>query len=254
MADEPDDVVEYWSPRPRPAWHILGVGVLGAAIVLAVHYGPLRAGIEARLTSASEQALGAAGLEGVAVSFSGRDARVSGDPAALDGAVDVVETVRGVRVARVTDGSPAPTATPTTTATETATQLATATATATVTVAPDLATQLGELAPITFEEESATLSDEALDVVAEAADLIAGSAAQTRFVVAAHTDSVGSVSQNVVISQLRADAVVAALIEAGVEPGRLDAVGYGERRPAVLPEVTAADREANRRVEILPLP
>lgn len=63
-----------------------------------------------------------------------------------------------------------------------------------------------------------------------------------------HTDDRGSASFNERLSQARAEAVRDALVERGVEPERLHAAGFGERRPLV-PNDSDAGRTQNRRVE-----
>lgn len=65
-----------------------------------------------------------------------------------------------------------------------------------------------------------------------------------------HTDGQGSANANQVLSQRRADAVRAALIEDGIEAARLNAVGVGEDRP-VADNASAEGRARNRRVEIV---
>ena len=63
-----------------------------------------------------------------------------------------------------------------------------------------------------------------------------------------HTDSQGSASYNLRLSQDRADSVRAYLIGQGVDPGRLEAVGFGEETP-IADNATEDGRAANRRVE-----
>jgi outer membrane protein OmpA-like peptidoglycan-associated protein/thiol-disulfide isomerase/thioredoxin len=64
-----------------------------------------------------------------------------------------------------------------------------------------------------------------------------------------HTDSQGSDGANLKLSQGRADAVRALLIEVGVEPSRIEAIGYGEQRP-IASNATAEGRQQNRRIEL----
>ena len=64
------------------------------------------------------------------------------------------------------------------------------------------------------------------------------------------TDSVGTDSYNEELSQRRADAVKAALISRGVEPGRIGTEGYGKAYP-VASNNDAGGRQLNRRVEVV---
>jgi outer membrane protein OmpA-like peptidoglycan-associated protein len=93
-------------PRDRPAWLPLAAAALLVPTALAglTLLWP-RPGIEAELTGSAAQALAAAGLAPAEVVFRGRDATITG-PAGADGerAVEVVEGVSGVRVARLADG------------------------------------------------------------------------------------------------------------------------------------------------------
>jgi OmpA-OmpF porin, OOP family len=63
-----------------------------------------------------------------------------------------------------------------------------------------------------------------------------------------HTDSVGNDAANLRLSQKRADTVMAQLIKLGIDPGRLEAVGFGESRP-IASNATKAGRAENRRTE-----
>ncbi|MCE9667921.1 OmpA family protein [Myxococcus stipitatus] len=63
-----------------------------------------------------------------------------------------------------------------------------------------------------------------------------------------HTDSLGKDETNLKLSQKRADAVMAQLLRRGIDPGRLEAVGFGETKPIGL-NTTKAGRAQNRRTE-----
>ena len=65
-----------------------------------------------------------------------------------------------------------------------------------------------------------------------------------------HTDSQGEADANQALSQRRADAVKAALADAGFSRSRISAQGQGEAAP-VADNMTAAGRAKNRRVEIV---
>lgn len=70
-----------------------------------------------------------------------------------------------------------------------------------------------------------------------------------QLVVGGHTDNRGSAEMNEVLSQARADSVLAALARLGVEPDRLIAIGYGEQTP-IADNESAAGRATNRRISI----
>ena len=69
-------------------------------------------------------------------------------------------------------------------------------------------------------------------------------------IIEGHTDSVGAEAFNQRLSEQRAQAVQNALIERGIAPARLSAVGFGPSKPVVGND-TAAGRQQNRRVEIV---
>lgn len=64
-----------------------------------------------------------------------------------------------------------------------------------------------------------------------------------------HTDAQGDADSNQVLSEERADAVVAYLVNThGIDPSRLHAIGYGETRP-IDDNATGEGRTRNRRVD-----
>ncbi len=64
------------------------------------------------------------------------------------------------------------------------------------------------------------------------------------------TDSVGSPSSNIILSENRANSVLTALIGMGLSASRISAIGYGEAYP-VSSNDTFTGRQLNRRVEII---
>ncbi len=73
----------------------------------------------------------------------------------------------------------------------------------------------------------------------------------TKAEIEGHTDSVGTDAANQLLSQRRADAVVAYLVRTfSIDPARLSAVGYGETRP-IADNATEAGKRANRRINAI---
>lgn len=72
---------------------------------------------------------------------------------------------------------------------------------------------------------------------------------ETEVVVRGYTDSVGSETQNLRLSEERAGHVRDDLVAMGVAPRRITAIGFGEQFPAMANE-TEAGRQRNRRVEL----
>jgi len=78
--------------------------------------------------------------------------------------------------------------------------------------------------------------------------------ATLRLVIEGHTDNTGAAASNLALSQKRADAVRAYLLESnGVDASRLKAKGMGQTVPAV-PNTTPEGRQQNRRVELVKQP
>lgn len=70
----------------------------------------------------------------------------------------------------------------------------------------------------------------------------------TRIQVAGHTDQRGPEAYNQQLSHQRAEAVKSALVQQGVNPGRITTLGYGESQPI------SSSYAQNRRVEVTIIP
>ena len=98
-----------------------------------------------------------------------------------------------------------------------------------------------------FRHDSARLLPGGYRAIARAASVL-NKYNQTHIEVAGHTDSTGSEYYNQQLSVRRAESVKNALIQQGVSPSRINAVGYGESHPI------SSSRAMNRRVEIIIIP
>jgi outer membrane protein OmpA-like peptidoglycan-associated protein len=109
------------------------------------------------------------------------------------------------------------------------------------------------LSGINFATASAEILPSSYPSIDEAARFLEGNP-DLRVEIQGHTDSQGSASANLSLSQRRAEAVRNYLVNVhGVPPWRLVAQGYGESSP-VASNDTEAGRAANRRVEMVVLP
>ena len=109
----------------------------------------------------------------------------------------------------------------------------------------DVATALN-LQIINFDTASTTVPEVNKSVLDQAAALLQR-APHVILKVKGHTDAQGSEAENKVLSVQRAQAIVGYLIEKGVDPAQLQAVGVGEGQP-VEPNATPAGQFQNRRV------
>ncbi len=71
----------------------------------------------------------------------------------------------------------------------------------------------------------------------------------TNILIEGHTDAQGSDDYNEELSKERAEQVSQYLLSLGVDPGRLQTVGYGESQP-IADNDSASGRQENRRVEV----
>lgn len=104
-----------------------------------------------------------------------------------------------------------------------------------------------DLPGITFESGSADITAGGQEILDEAVSVLAN-AVGVLVEVGGHTDSAGGAASNQRLSQARAESVVAYLVDGGVDPAILSAVGYGEEQP-VADNGTPEGREQNRRIE-----
>lgn len=72
---------------------------------------------------------------------------------------------------------------------------------------------------------------------------------QVKVEISGHTDNVGKDTDNLALSQSRADAVVNYLVSKGAMAANVKAVGYGETRPIAAND-TDENRQMNRRIEM----
>ena len=106
------------------------------------------------------------------------------------------------------------------------------------------------LEKIYFEFGKATIQERSSSLIEEIAATIDSHPELLKIRVEGHTDSVGGDMNNLRLSQSRADAVVEALVQRGIDRSRLDGVGFGEMRPIGTND-TEEGRAENRRVEFI---
>lgn len=110
----------------------------------------------------------------------------------------------------------------------------------------DIATALN-MQIINFDTGSATIPDANKSILDQGAALIKR-VPEVHLTVKGHTDAVGSAESNKALSQKRAQAVVNYLVQQGVDPAQLQAVGYGQEQP-IADNVTPEGQFKNRRIE-----
>jgi outer membrane protein OmpA-like peptidoglycan-associated protein len=103
---------------------------------------------------------------------------------------------------------------------------------------------------VQFALDSAVILPESFGLLTEIADTVIRNSQLKRIEVQGHTDNSGTPEHNKVLSEQRAEAVRAWLVQHGAPAERLVARGYGQEKPLV-PNVTAANRARNRRVQFI---
>ncbi len=102
---------------------------------------------------------------------------------------------------------------------------------------------------ITFDIGKATIKPESMTEINRIFDLM-NQNPNLKFEVQGHTDNTGTVAGNQKLSEQRAQAIVAKLVEMGIEANRLTAVGKGQSAP-LTDNSTEEGRAKNRRVEFI---
>ncbi len=110
--------------------------------------------------------------------------------------------------------------------------------------------QIVILEQVRFLTAKASIEPSSEPILQQVAELLIAHPEISRVAIDGHTDSVGSEYLNLELSRRRAVAVLRWLIAHGVDERRLEARGFGPRRPIADPK-TADGRALNRRVEFL---
>jgi len=103
---------------------------------------------------------------------------------------------------------------------------------------------------IQFALDSAVILPESFGLLTEIADTLIRHPEIERVEVQGHTDNSGTPEHNKILSEQRAEAVRAWLVQHGVAADRLVARGYGQEKP-IVPNVTPQMRARNRRVQFI---
>jgi OmpA-OmpF porin, OOP family len=101
---------------------------------------------------------------------------------------------------------------------------------------------------ILFDVNQATIKPQSMGAIAQIVKMLKENPA-VKVEIGGHTDSDGDAAKNLTLSQARADAVKKAIVDQGVDAGRLTAKGYGATKPVDV-NTTPEGKANNRRVEL----
>lgn len=99
-----------------------------------------------------------------------------------------------------------------------------------------------------FDTGKATLKAESQEQVDKTAAILKAFP-KVKIKIGGYTDNVGKAASNMKLSADRANTVMAALVAAGIDKGRLEAEGYGAEHPTASND-TEEGRAANRRIDV----
>ena len=105
---------------------------------------------------------------------------------------------------------------------------------------------------VEFEVKSYQLTEQGTELLDEVLVALQGAPEGIRVVIAGHTDDRGPDSENMLLSEQRARAVLDYLVANGQDSERFDIIGYGESQP-VESNATEDGRARNRRIEFTAL-
>jgi outer membrane protein OmpA-like peptidoglycan-associated protein len=114
-------------------------------------------------------------------------------------------------------------------------------------ICQELLDQLLADAKINFASGEATIQEDSFQLIQSIADT-ANRCPAAEFEIAGYTDSNGTLSYNMALSQRRADSVMEAVVALGLDSSRFTAKGYGPDT-AGADNQTASGRAKNRRIE-----